>query len=129
MAKTVIQHVLSRLSEIGVKDVFGVPGDYAFPINDAVCSDPSLRWIGSCNELNAAYSADGYARIRGVAAACTTYAVGELSAINAIGGEFTRLCHRRDVLRFRAASLPVCPTGLLSSQLIGSKQRNLVLGM
>jgi len=86
MSKTVIQHVLSRLSDNGVKDVFGVPGDYAFPINDAVCSDPNLRWIGSCNELNAAYSADGYARIRGVAAACTTYAVGELSAINGIGG-------------------------------------------
>src|SRR6516165_4829037 len=88
MSQTVIQHVLSRLSDIGVKDVFGVPGDYAFPINDAVCSDPNLRWIGSCNELNAAYSADGYAHIRGVAAACTTYAVGELSAINGIGGAY-----------------------------------------
>ena len=29
---TVIQHVLARLSDIGVKDVFGVPGDYAFPL-------------------------------------------------------------------------------------------------
>ena len=27
MTKTVIQHVLSRLSDIGVKDVFGVPGN------------------------------------------------------------------------------------------------------
>ena len=36
MSKTVIQHVLSRLGDIGIKDVFGVPGDYAFPINDAV---------------------------------------------------------------------------------------------
>jgi indolepyruvate decarboxylase len=62
MNRTVIQHVLSRLHSIGISDVFGVAGDYAFPIEDAVCADQSLRWIGSCNELNAAYSADGYAR-------------------------------------------------------------------
>ena len=77
MAQTVIQHVLSRLHDLGVKDVFGVPGDYAFPVNDAVCSDPRLRWVGCCNELNAAYAADGYARIRGLAALSTTYGVGE----------------------------------------------------
>src|SRR5215467_3338392 len=64
MALTVIQHVLSRLYELGVTDVFGVPGDYAFPINDAVCADSRLRWIGSCNELNAAYAADGYGRTK-----------------------------------------------------------------
>jgi len=86
---TVIEHVLTRLKAIGISEVFGVPGDYAFPINDAVCADPQLRWIGSCNELNAAYSADGYARIRGVAALNTTYAVGELSAINGIGGAYS----------------------------------------
>jgi indolepyruvate decarboxylase len=88
MAQTVIQYVLSRLHDLGVKDVFGVPGDYAFPINDAVCSDPRLRWIGCCNELNAAYAADGYARIRGMAALNTTYGVGELSAINGIAGAY-----------------------------------------
>ena len=43
MAQTVIQHVLSRLHDLGVKDVFDVPGDYAFPINAAVCSDSRLR--------------------------------------------------------------------------------------
>jgi indolepyruvate decarboxylase len=88
MAQTVIQHVLSRLHDLGVRDVFGVAGDFAFPINDAVCSDPRLRWIGSCNELNAAYAADGYARIRGMAAVSTTYGVGELSAIYGIAGAY-----------------------------------------
>lgn len=65
MTKTVIQHVLSRLYALGISDIFGVPGDYAFPIGDAVCADTRLRWIGNCNELNAAYAADGYARLRG----------------------------------------------------------------
>lgn len=89
MKHTVIQHVLSRLKDIGVNDIFGVAGDFAFPINDAVCNDKELRWIGSCNELNAAYAADGYARIHGVAAVSTTYGVGELSAINGIAGSYT----------------------------------------
>ena len=62
MTTTVIQHVLARLQDIGVGDVFGVPGDYAFAVNDAICDDPAMNWIGCCNELNAAYAADGYAR-------------------------------------------------------------------
>jgi indolepyruvate decarboxylase len=88
MPKTVIEHVLSRLRDIGVTDVFGVPGDYSFTINDAICDDREMRWVGCCNELNAAYAADGYARIKGVAALCTTYGVGELSAINGIAGAY-----------------------------------------
>jgi indolepyruvate decarboxylase len=84
----VIQYVLSRLRQIGVADVFGVPGDFSFPINDAICLDPEMRWIGCCNELNAAYAADGYARVRGVGAVCTTYGVGELSALNGIAGSY-----------------------------------------
>jgi indolepyruvate decarboxylase len=47
-----------------------------------------MRWVGCCNELNAAYAADGYARIKGVAALCTTYGVGELSAINGVAGAY-----------------------------------------
>jgi indolepyruvate decarboxylase len=85
---TVIQHVLGRLRAIGVSDIFGVPGDFAFPVNDAICNDPELRWIGCCNELNAAYAADGYARVKGIGAVSTTYGVGELSALCAIAGAF-----------------------------------------
>ena len=88
MTETVIQHVLRRLKEIGVNDVFGVAGDYAFPVNDAIVEDPAISWIGCCNELNAGYAADGYARMRGVGAACTTYGVGELAAMSAIAGAY-----------------------------------------
>jgi indolepyruvate decarboxylase len=88
MAETVIQHVLKRLEEIGVDDVFGVAGDYAFPVNDAIVEHPAINWIGCCNELNAAYAADGYARMRGVGAVCTTYGVGELAAMSAIAGSY-----------------------------------------
>jgi indolepyruvate decarboxylase len=85
---TVIEYVLGRLNDIGVTDIFGVPGDFAFPVEDAIVAHPDINWIGSCNELNAAYAADGYARVRGVGAVSTTYGVGELGAISAIAGSY-----------------------------------------
>ncbi|WP_413495088.1 alpha-keto acid decarboxylase family protein [Morganella psychrotolerans] len=88
MIKTVIEHVLGRLQDLGIHHVFGVAGDYAFPVEDAVCESNTMKWIGNCNELNAAYAADGYARINGMAALSTTFGVGELSAINGIAGAY-----------------------------------------
>ncbi len=89
MSQTVVEHVLKHLKELGIREVFGVPGDFAFGISDAVCNDPELRWIGCCNELNAAYAADGSARVQGFAALSTTFGVGELSALNGIAGSYT----------------------------------------
>lgn len=86
--QTTVQYVLSRLCQLGVKDYFGVPGDFAFPITDAICAEKDLRFVGSCNELNASYAADGYARIRGLAALSTTYGPGELSALPGIAGAY-----------------------------------------
>jgi indolepyruvate decarboxylase len=88
MPKTVIQHVLGRLEDIGIDDIFAVAGDFAFPIHDAIVQDPRINYVGCCNELNAAYAADGYARIRGVGAVSTTYGVGELSAISGVAGSY-----------------------------------------
>ncbi len=88
MAETAIQYILRRLNEIGVDDVFGVAGDYSFRVNDAIVEHPAINWIGCCNELNAGYAADGYARMRGVGAVCTTYGVGELAAMSAIAGSY-----------------------------------------
>ncbi|MCL4504149.1 MAG: thiamine pyrophosphate-binding protein [Deltaproteobacteria bacterium] len=89
MKQTLIEHILMRLKQLGVKDVFGVPGDFSFGISDAICNDPELRWIGNSSELNAAYAADGYARIKGFAALATAFGVGELSALNGIAGSYT----------------------------------------
>ncbi|QQE13934.1 alpha-keto acid decarboxylase family protein [Planctomycetota bacterium] len=89
MAQTVIEHVMWWLKQVGIVDVFGVPGDFSFPVTDAIIEDKDLKWVGCTNELNAAYAADGYARIRGMSALCTTYGVGELSAINGIAGAYS----------------------------------------
>ena len=88
MSETVIEYVLRRLKDVGVDHIFGVAGDYAFPIDDAIARHPGLDYVGCCNELNAGYAADGYARVHGIGALCTTYGVGELSAINAIAGSY-----------------------------------------
>ena len=88
MPQTIIQYVLSRLRQLGVTDVFSVPGDYAFPITDAICADKNMQFVGSCNEINAAYSADGYARIKGLAAVNTTSGPGELNALSGIAGAY-----------------------------------------
>jgi indolepyruvate decarboxylase len=85
-ATTVIEYIVQRIANEGVEHCFGVPGDYAFPVCDAVDRNPNIKWIGCSNELNAAYAADGYARARGAAMLSTTYAVGELSAINGVMG-------------------------------------------
>jgi len=77
---SVIDYIVQRLADEGITDCFGVPGDYAFPVCDAVERNPKVKWIGCSNELNASYAADGYARVRGAAMLSTTYAVGELSA-------------------------------------------------
>lgn len=89
MKQTVIEHVLMRLKHLGIREVFGVPGDFSFAINDAVSNDRELRWIGTSGELNAAYAADGYARVKGFAALATAFGVGELSALCGIAGSYT----------------------------------------
>jgi alpha-keto-acid decarboxylase len=87
-AHTVADHLVDRLAELGVDRVFGVPGDYSLAMLDHVTHHPTVRWTGCTNELNAGYAADGYGRLRGIAALCTTFGVGELSAINAIAGSY-----------------------------------------
>ena len=79
-------YLAERLHQLGVTDVFAVPGDYNLALLDELLKDERLAMIGCCNELNAGYAADGYARARGVGVVITTFSVGALSAINAIAG-------------------------------------------
>jgi pyruvate decarboxylase len=80
-------YLFERLKQLGIGSVFGVPGDYNLKLLDYV-KPAGLHRIGNCNELNAAYAADGYSRIHGLGVVVTTFGVGELSAINAIAGAF-----------------------------------------
>ncbi|CAM8913108.1 unnamed protein product [Rhodiola kirilowii] len=86
---TLGRHLAHRLVEIGVSDVFSVPGDFNLTLLDHLIAEPGLNNIGCCNELNAGYAADGYARIRGVGACVVTFTVGGLSVLNAIAGAYS----------------------------------------
>ena len=90
---TVADYIVRRLACEGISDCFGVAGDFAFTLCDAVARSEAIRWIGCSNELDAAYAADGYARVRGCSMLMTTYAVGELSALNGVmGAKAERSC-------------------------------------
>ena len=83
---TIGNYLLARLKEFGIAHLIGVPGDFNLAFLEQVVASEGIGWIGCCNELNAAYAADGYARIHGVAALLLTYGVGDLSALNGIAG-------------------------------------------
>lgn len=99
----------ARLKSIGITHFFTVPGDYTLNLLDEIISVEGLSVVSCCNELNAGYAADGYARASGlmgvVVSKCffynirmcsnivlcdliATYMVGALSTINAVAGAF-----------------------------------------
>lgn len=81
----VSQYLLARLKELGVDHFFGIPGDFILPLfQDSVGS--GVEHIAACNELNAGYAADGYARLKGLGAVAATYGPGALSLVNAVAG-------------------------------------------
>ncbi|KAL2127889.1 hypothetical protein VTI74DRAFT_10018 [Chaetomium olivicolor] len=85
---TVSEYLFTRLHQIGIRSVHGLPGDFNLVALDYI-PKAGLKWVGSVNELNAGYAADGYARIKGISALVTTFGVGELSAINGVAGAFS----------------------------------------
>lgn len=84
-------YIFRRLKQLGIDHIFGCPGDFNLNLLDYIYAE-GLRWVGNCNELNGAYAADGYARIKAdgtPGVLVTTYGVGELSAINGIAGAYS----------------------------------------
>ena len=85
---TIGKYLASRLEEIGLKYYFTVPGDYNLTLLDELISNKNMQYVGNCNELNAAYAAEGYARANGAGAMITTFNVGAFSALNGIVGAY-----------------------------------------
>ena len=81
--------LISRIQELGVQHVFGIPGDYVLPFFDELIKEGSpVKHVGTCNELNAAYLADGYSRVKGFGVAAVTYGPGAFNAVNAVAGAY-----------------------------------------
>lgn len=128
---TIGDYLLCRLTEVGIRHILGVPGDYNLQFLEQVvrfdkCLIPQrLAWVGACNELNAAYAADGYARLAGIGALVVTHGVGSLSAINGIAGAY---CERVPVVCISGSpSLSVLDRRLLVHHTVGDGNYNNIL--
>jgi pyruvate decarboxylase len=85
---TVGNYLATRFEQIGLRHVFMVPGDYNLVLLDQFLQNKKVQQIGCCNELNASYAAEGYARVNGVGAVITTFNVGAFSAFNGVAGAY-----------------------------------------
>jgi len=74
--------LLDRLYQLGLKHIFGIPGDYVLTLFQLIEESP-IQHIGTTREDCAGFAADAYARIHGIGGACVTYCVGGLNIVNA----------------------------------------------
>ena len=70
MQTTVGAYLIRRLGQMGIGHVFGVAGDYVLKFLDLI-EESDIKLINTCNELNAGYAADGYARVAGAGASAS----------------------------------------------------------
>ena len=59
MVTTLAHYLFTRLRQLGVESMHGVPGDYNLVALDYL-KDAGLTWIGDANELNAGEVEDYY---------------------------------------------------------------------
>ncbi|MCH9757274.1 MAG: alpha-keto acid decarboxylase family protein [Gammaproteobacteria bacterium] len=124
---SIADYLLQRLKELGIDEIFGVPGDYNLALLDKVVASDGLEWVGNCNELNASYAADGYARVNGTAALITTFGVGELSAINGIAGSFAEYLPVINIVGWPATTVE--KAGMLMHHTLGTGDFGVFLEM
>jgi len=86
-APRICDYLIQRLYTLGVRHVFGLPGDYVLGFLHELEASP-LRVINTCDEQGAGFAADAYARIRGLGVVCVTYCVGGLKVANPTAGAF-----------------------------------------
>ncbi len=81
------EYLIQRLGKLGIKHIFGVPGDYVLRFYDMLTRS-DIEVVGTTREDCAGFAADAYARVKGLGAVCVTYCVGGLSTTNAIAGAY-----------------------------------------
>ncbi|MBC8354443.1 MAG: alpha-keto acid decarboxylase family protein [Planctomycetes bacterium] len=81
------EYLIKRLQDYGLRDLFGIPGDYVLTLYSMLEKSP-INVVGCTREDCAGYAADAYARLNGLGAVCVTYCVGGLSVCNSIAGAY-----------------------------------------
>lgn len=85
---TTADYIITRLRQLNVEALFGVPAYYCASLFDAAGRAPNFRTVVTSSDLEAGYAADAYARVRGLSAVSVAYGVGTLSLLNAIAGAY-----------------------------------------
>jgi TPP-dependent 2-oxoacid decarboxylase len=81
-------YLIQRLYDLGVRHIFGVPGDYVLGFYQELIRSNKLKVINTCDEQGAGFAADAYARVNGLGVVCVTYCVGGLKVANAAAQAF-----------------------------------------
>ena len=104
MNQSIGNFLLRRLQEAGIRHIFGVPGDYNLELMQQLEDRGEPAWIGNCNELNASYATDAYARINGLGALIVTHGVGATQRDQWHRGRLQRTCSRGLHFRFHSTA-------------------------
>jgi indolepyruvate decarboxylase len=80
-------HIFNILHQMGVQHAFGIPGDFALTLYDALV-ESEIEPIVMTHEPCVGFAADAYSRIRGLGLAVVTYSVGGLNMVNAVAGAY-----------------------------------------
>ncbi|MDV3349234.1 thiamine pyrophosphate-binding protein [Leptothoe sp. ISB3NOV94-8A] len=80
-------HIFNMLHQQGVQHAFGIPGDFALTLCDAL-AESEIQPIVMTHEPSAGFAADAYSRIRGLGLAVVTYGVGGLNMVNPVAGAY-----------------------------------------
>src|SRR5437868_10766734 len=82
---TLSTFLFDSLSREGVRQIFGIPGDFVLKLYEALQRDGRFRLVRLSHEPAVGFAADGAARITGgLGACCVTYGAGGLNMINAV---------------------------------------------
>ncbi len=82
---TVGESLLQAIKELGIKEVFGIPGDMVIRFFKVIEDDPDLDLYTFSHEPGVGFAAIGSARAtKKPAVACITYGVGGLNMLNSV---------------------------------------------
>ncbi|KUN90271.1 thiamine pyrophosphate-binding protein [Streptomyces bungoensis] len=85
MPRTVAQVIVDALSELGVRQVFGVVGDALNPLTDAIRTTEDLEWVGCRHEEAAAFAASAQSQLTGTLGVCMgTVGPGSVHLLNGL---------------------------------------------
>ena len=85
MTRTVARVIVDALSELGVRQVFGVVGDALNPLTDAIRTTENLEWVGCRHEEAAAFAASAQSQLTGTLGVCMgTVGPGSVHLLNGL---------------------------------------------